>query len=126
MFLFIKQTVLVSTLLLVVMATSHADPEAKPEEIIKNCRNISANLDYLGRYQDRETCRTHLEGWTTFSACCDIEAKSIDDAKKSLSWAIKNTRFAQYMQCNEGGIQDGKKILMADIIKQLQDIQKSI
>lgn len=121
MLLSIKQTALVSALLL-----SMTVAYAGSDETAKTCRTTALNLDYLGRYQDRPTCATHLEGTTTYFACSYITAKRITEAKELLSIAIIKTQYALDLQCNDGGMKDGKPLRMADIIKQLQSIQNNL
>lgn len=121
MLLSIKQTALVSALLLSMTVAS-----AGSDETIKICRTMAFNLDYLGRYQDRLTCSNHLEGATTYFACSYIATNRITEAKELLDIAIIKTQYALDLRCNDGGMKDGKPVFMADIIKQLQSIQKNL
>ena len=115
---FIKNTVLISALLLSVNATYSAPPP-KPNDTAEACRQVSLKLDWLGRYQDRQTCTENLDGQSVYFASNYILANRISDAKELLDAAIIKAKYAMDINCYG---QDDIK----DAVTKLQSIQQSL
>lgn len=125
MALFVKHTALISVFFLAINAASAAlpgpgpGPGPKPSDTAESCRLAALKVDWLGRYQDRAACRENLDGSGVYFASNYILAGRISEAKVLLDTAIIKMKYAIDINCYG---QDEMK----DLLKQLQDIQRSI
>ena len=123
MLLSIKNTVLISTILLSI-SVAHAAPPPPPPgptptPTAEACRQVSLKLDWLGRYQDRQTCTENLDGQSVYFASNYILANRISEAKTLLDAAIIKAKYAIDINCYG---QDDIK----DAVTKLQNIQQSL
>ena len=76
----------------------HATPK-DPAATAESCRQIALKLDWLGRYQDRETCTKNLDGLQTYIASQYILNRKYSDAKTLLTTVIYQINFAIDTNC---------------------------
>lgn len=120
---FIKKNIflILSTLIISsnTYATSVFSAPKDPTATAESCRQIALKLDWLGRYQDRESCTKNLDGLQIYIASQYILAKKYTDAKNLLLSATYQINFAIDTSCY--GQED-----MKNAIKSLNEIIDSL
>lgn len=108
---FINKTILITLIACTSLNAAPKDSAATAE----SCRQIALKLDWLGRYQDRESCTKNLDGLPVYIASQYIANKKYSDAKTLLITAVYQINFAIDTSCY--GQDD-----MKSVVKTLNDI----
>lgn len=88
-------------------------------DIAKQCKQTALKLDWLGRYQDRVTCTTNLDGASVYVASQYILDNQWKIAGELIYQSIVLTNYAIDIGCN------GQNELKL-VVENLKSIQKAI
>lgn len=75
------------------------NPLQKRRDVAKGCRDIGIKLDWLGRYQDRDTCTQNLEGSDMYLAAYYVDDGRGNEAKSLLEKTFVRVNYATDIGC---------------------------